>query len=205
MFVLGLDLSSVNTGYAVLDLQQPGGVDSATEDLISNYQSVVLGETNSPAQLIDYGSIIPNKKFSHSEKLKFIYDSISQILEKYPSITIVALEDQHFRNNANTLKLLARISGVAMLAAEQHGCEIALYPAATVKKGFTGNGKAEKEDMISAVLVKFGLELTDDNIADAIGVAYTYFLEQRKESSEDGNHNRKSKAKTKSRRSTTAN
>jgi crossover junction endodeoxyribonuclease RuvC len=180
--ILGLDLSSVNSGYSVMDPWPAKGIES--EDTIHMYKSIVCGiseEENSEPPLIDYGSIIPNKKMNHAQKLQYIYDEIYKILEQYPQVDKVIMEDQHFRTNASTLKLLARISGVAMLAAQQHGCDIVLYPAATVKKGFTGNGRAEKKDMIAMANQKFGLELRDDNIADAIGVAYTYYEQQRKE------------------------
>jgi Holliday junction resolvasome RuvABC endonuclease subunit len=181
MTVLGLDLSSVNSGYSVMGPQPAKGV-VEYGDAIHIYKSTVcgIGDESEPA-LIDYGSIIPNKKMNHAQKLQYIYEEIYKILEQYPQVDKVIMEDQHFRNNASTLKLLARISGVAMLAAQQHGCEIVLYPAATVKKGFTGNGRAEKKDMIATANDRFGLELKDDNQADAIGVSYTYFNEQRKE------------------------
>lgn len=147
--IIGLDLSSVNSGYAILD----------------------------GTSLITFGSIIPSKKASHSEKLCFIYESIRELFSKYP-ITEVAIEDQHFRTNVDTLKLLSRIAGVAMLCAAQHGASVSLYPAPTIKLCFTGSGKADKKDMIAKAIERYELrrDQIDDNIADSIGVCYTHVM-----------------------------
>ena len=147
--VLGLDLSSVNSGYSILD------------DL----------------SLVAFGSIIPVKKTTHSEKLQFIYESIDELFKKY-NITEVAIEDQHLRLNVDTLKLLSRIGGVAMLCAQQHGASITLYPAPTIKLGFTGSGKADKKDMIAKAIELYNLQRgsIDDNIADSIACAYIHVM-----------------------------
>jgi crossover junction endodeoxyribonuclease RuvC len=145
--ILGLDLSSVNSGYSIFD-----------------------GDT-----LVSYGSIIPKKTMNHSEKLAFIYDRIDELFQRF-NITEVSIEDQHLRLNVDTLKLLSRIGGIAMLCAEKHGASISLYPAPTIKHTFTGDGKAEKEDMILKAMEQYGIMrcMIDDNIADAIGCGYTH-------------------------------
>lgn len=165
--VLGLDLSSVNSGYSVID-----------------------GES-----LVDYGSIIPKSSMNHSEKLDFIHYHIQELCKKH-KITIFAIEDQHLRFNVDTLKLLSRICGVAMLCAHQNGAEVFLYPAPTIKLTFTGNGKAEKTDMIARAMELYHLERCniDDNIADAIGTAYTHlnYKEEPKPKRKKGTRKKKS-------------
>lgn len=167
--ILGLDLSSVNSGYSVLGLRPSDG-----EDLISQYNAII---GSFQTELISYGNIVPNKKFNHAAKLQFIYENVKGLIERF-DIKVVVMEDQHFRANVDTLKLLARIGGVAMLAAQQSGCQIYLYPAPTIKKSFTGDGKAHKEDMIKTAVEKFNVENIDDNVADSIGVAYTYVVKE---------------------------
>lgn len=145
--ILGLDLSSSNSGYALLSLE---------------------GD-----KLISYGSIIPGKKMSHCEKLMFIYDAIDNLFKEF-DVKEVSIEDQLFRRNISTLKLLSRIGGVAMLCSTQHGASVFLYPATTIKHSFTGNGKADKEDMILKAKTLYKIDGIDDNIADAIGCCYTH-------------------------------
>lgn len=147
--VLGLDLSSVNSGYSILD----------------------------NLSLIAFGSIKPPASASHDEKLLFIYNAINILFNTY-QITEVAIEDQHFAKNISTLKLLVRISGVAMLCAQQHRAITALYPATTIKLNFTGNGKADKKMMVARAIDIYNLEKgqIDDNIADAIATSYTHIV-----------------------------
>lgn len=168
--ILGLDLSSVNSGYAVVDFHPTSQDGSLTTESKDTYQE----------DLISFGNIIPNKVFSHSAKLQFIYEYVNGILTKY-DIDVVVIEDQHFRINVDTLKLLSKICGVVMLAAQQAGCGVVLYPAPTIKKSFTGNGKAVKKDMIETAISKFNItEGIDDNVADSIGVACTYINKELK-------------------------
>ena len=110
--ILGLDLSSVNSGYSIFRPRPEDGWDLNTIEY----------------DLIAFGNITPSKKLNEQAKLELIYNTIDNLIMEH-NIKIVAIEDQHFRSNANTLKLLARISGVAMLAAQKHNCEIYLYPA----------------------------------------------------------------------------
>lgn len=149
--ILGLDLSSVNSGYAII----------VNEELVA------------------FGSIIPSKTMTHCQKLSFIYSHINSLCNLY-KIDFMSIEDQHLRSNTDTLKLLSRISGVAMLCAEQHGIGVYLYPATTIKLKFTGRGNAEKKDMIEHAVTTYNLNRgeIDDNIADAIGAAYTHFVKK---------------------------
>jgi crossover junction endodeoxyribonuclease RuvC len=126
-------------------------------------------------KLIAYGSIIPDRKMNHCEKLMYIYNRINSLFEDH-NITEVSIEDQHLRKNVDTLKLLSRIGGVAMLCAQQHGVPTTLYPATTIKHIFANDGHADKSMMISRAVELYNLQRSqiDDNIADSIGVAYTH-------------------------------
>lgn len=164
--ILGLDLSSVNTGYAVFGLLSKEGVSISSLDCLkSDFKENIEG----------FGSIKPNKKFDHTQKIHFIYEAIKKVLNDY-DISAVAIEDQYFRSNAKTLKLLSRICGVAMLAAHESGCTVDFYTASRVKKYLSGKGNASKKDMVEAAVERFNLSKgeIDDNIADAMGVGFTH-------------------------------
>lgn len=143
--ILGLDLSSVGTGYAILDNELLAG----------------------------YGCVTPKKTLSSQDKLLFLYENITSLLENY-NITSVAIEDQFSGPNAETFKVLVRISGIAILSAKIHGMDAVLYKPNTVKRIFAGYGLAKKGDMLKRANELFGLDISNDNIADAIGVAYTH-------------------------------
>jgi crossover junction endodeoxyribonuclease RuvC len=148
MIVLGLDLSSTNTGYAIM---------------------------NTEFNLITYGLIRPPQKMTHSQKLKFIYDGISSILNE-TRVDHISIEDQYFKINGDTAKLLIRISGVAMLVAEQNNISHTLYTPNSIKLNFSGSGKAQKQDMIDKANELFKINIINDNVADAIGCAYTHII-----------------------------
>lgn len=165
--ILGLDLSTKNTGYAVMRLRL-----GDSGDLITQFNRKY---ENINEELVTYGNIIPSDKINHSRKLRFIYNRIKELIKEY-NIRVVVIEDQYLRMNVETLKLLARVSGVAMLAAEEGRCRIVLYPAPTIKKEFTGSGKANKDDIMNMAIKRYKLDRNeiDDNTTDAIAIAYTF-------------------------------
>lgn len=154
--VLGLDLSSVNTGYSVFEA------------------TYVALEDPSP-QLIAFGNITPKQTLNEQAKLETIYNLVDALIREH-SIECVAIEDTYYSKNAKTFKILVRISGVVILAAQKNGCEIYLYPPSTVKKTFFGNGKANKKDMIKTAIeiYKIDPDSIEDNAADAIAVGHTH-------------------------------
>lgn len=151
--ILSFDISSVNTGWAAL------------EDNMD---------------LIGFGNIKPPKPFSHAEKIQYTYDEINILVKKYQPKE-VAIEDQFNRLNVSTLKLLCRLSSTAILAAQQQGSPSYLYPPKEVKKEFTGNGNAKKEDIINKVKALYAVdEKMDDNAADAIAIGWTHLSKQKR-------------------------
>lgn len=155
--VLGLDLSSVNTGYSIFGASYEGA------------------PGNSSHQLIAFGNITPNQHLNEQAKLETIYNLIEELIKEH-GIDCVAIEDTYYSKNAKTFKVLVRISGVAILAAQKNGCEIYLYPPTTIKKTFSGNGKAKKKEMITTAIeiYKIDPDSIEDNAADAIAVGHTH-------------------------------
>lgn len=172
--ILGLDLSSVNSGYAVLKSKKK------EEKIKTDYK--VVNMKGKEYILVTYGNITPKKNLNNQAKIEIIYNMIKKLITEY-DIKIVTIEDQYFGANAKTLKLLSRICGVAILAAQQNNCELYLYASTSIKKSFTGNGRAKKIDMIETAIKMLGLKpkTVDDNVADAIGTAITYIDKEVKE------------------------
>jgi Holliday junction resolvasome RuvABC endonuclease subunit len=59
---------------------------------------------------------------------------------------------------------------------EKNGVPYEGIPVGTIKKAFTGNGAAKK-DLMMATAAKMGLEVDDDNEADAIAILHLRFPE----------------------------
>lgn len=143
---LGIDPSTVATGYAVMD--------SITGDLL------------------DWGVIKPNKKkLTEPQQVKLQYDTLAELIEKW-DIKGIGCEDQHQGPNAVTFKKLCRISGSFMLLAGQYDLPFELIHPSSWRKVVHGKGNASKEDTLNWVKDTYQLLLTkkDNDITDAIGI-----------------------------------
>ena len=89
MIVLGLDLSSVRSGWAII---KNGRFYNRLD--------------------IDYGFISPPKKFSAGEKLTYFREILIEVLSRN-IIDIICLEDVFALRNVNTLKVLCEYRGIA--------------------------------------------------------------------------------------------
>jgi crossover junction endodeoxyribonuclease RuvC len=181
----------VNTGYSVFK--------SGEENLFPAYPSE--NHIDEIPQLLTFGNITPSTNLNEQAKLETIHNLVEQLIIEH-DIDTVAIEDTYYSKNAKTFKTLVRISGVVILAAQKHDCAIFLYPPSTVKKEFTGNGKAKKDEMMGQVMALFGIDEIDDNASDAIAVGCTYIqnelLKEAKEEETKATKKKKTKTKAKS-------
>lgn len=86
-------------------------------------------------------------------------------------VDAVGIEDASFgSHNPNVQALHNELIGIAKLVCSEWSIEIYTFTPSHLKKWLTGNGRADKSQMIAAVNSQFGLNVTDDNVADAIAV-----------------------------------
>ena len=67
-------------------------------------------------------------------------------------------------------------TGIIYLLSSMYGIEIKDFPPTTVKKQLTGNGRADKEEIIKVVedlMTKQGLKVKTNHESDAIAIAIT--------------------------------
>lgn len=89
----------------------------------------------------------------------------------------IAIETPFFtsktlQHNVRTLEII----GLLKMLAEKIKCPLTQYSPPTIKKEFTGNGRASKEDIIEEVQRKFNLRLNTSHEADAVAIAYTHYV-----------------------------
>lgn len=144
-FYLGIDPSTVSTGYAVV---------------------------NSKGELVDYGVIKPTSSLEAHKKLHYQYTKIEDIMKNY-QIKSIFSEEQFGGANMDTLKKLCQVTGVVMLMAAQYGVGFEIKYPASWRKMFHGNGAVKKADTLLLVNEMFGLELkkSQNDISDAVGLA----------------------------------
>ena len=148
--ILGIDPGSRTTGYGVISLEGQKQI------------------------YLDSGCIrvvAPNKTMPLAERLKIIFDGISNVISDF-NPDEVAIERVFMAKNADSALKLGQARGVAMVAASIHAIDVAEYSALEIKKSVVGTGRADKvqvQQMVKSILQLSGTPQAD--AADALAVA----------------------------------
>lgn len=150
MKVLGVDPGLRISGYAVLE-QSSGG----------------------QLHVLDAGTIRADTNLPLSERLEQIYGDVDSLLNEH-TVEMMAIEQlyAHYKH-PRTAILMGHARGVFLLAAAEHGVEVADFSATRIKKSVTGNGRAGKEQIQRAVAgeLKLAKLPTPFDVADALAAA----------------------------------
>lgn len=149
MLVLGLDPSTVSTGFGLVE-----------------------GDGRRAAAYVDCGCFRPPRKVSFDQRLRVLFDGVTQVIQDRKPDAI-ALESSFYGKDADAAAKLGEARGVLRLAANLAGLEPLLYSPAEVKKALTGNGQASKESvqyMVTQTL-KMKEPPTSLDASDALAVA----------------------------------
>lgn len=84
---------------------------------------------------------------------------------------IAAVEGYAFAKNVRGQYSKAELHGAVILILRSLTIPTIIVPPTSLKKFITGNGRAQKWEMIKAINEIYSLQLLDDNLADAIGLA----------------------------------
>jgi len=123
MKVLGLDISSVSTGWAVLE--------------------------DDPLTLVEYGLITCETEKNLGEKLLRFDGELTEVLRRNQDIAWIGIEDT-YNNNTVTMKALNRFLGVAIKCAESELGNGAVYTDKTIGKAL-GRKRSKPEMGISII------------------------------------------------------
>ena len=130
--------------------------------------------------LLDYGVIRTDSKKSLPEKLKQIFEGLSQIIaQKHPDE--LAIEETFYSKNAKSALVMGQARGVAILAAACAKISVYEYSPKEVKCSVVGRGNASKLQV--QYMVKNLLRLKDlpqpPDAADALAVALCHAQKMR--------------------------
>jgi crossover junction endodeoxyribonuclease RuvC len=152
MRILGIDPGLQCTGF--------GGID--TEGAALHYVASGTIQT-SPKD----GALLP-------ERLKILFDGISEVVKRYQPETSVC-EIVFVNVNPQATLLLGQARGCCLTALVANGLPVAEYTALQLKKAVVGYGRADKaqmQEMVKRLLQLPGLPGKD--AADALGLAITH-------------------------------
>ena len=151
MRILGIDPGYATIGYGVIDT------------------------SGNKSKAVDYGVITTPKNENIAVRLAMIYDSMTEIINKFKPDEI-AVEELFFVQNVTTGINVAHARGIILLASI-HACgRIYEYTPLQIKQAMTGYGRAEKRQIQEMLKVYLHLQSIPrpDDAADALAIALTH-------------------------------
>jgi crossover junction endodeoxyribonuclease RuvC len=114
-------------------------------------------------------------KLPFSERLFSIGQELEQLCTKYTP-EVLSIEKLYFTNNQKTAMQVAQVIGLIIYIARLHGMSVHEYTPLQIKSACTGNGRADKKQMIAMLplLIKIEKKIQYDDEYDALGVALTH-------------------------------
>lgn len=151
MITVGLDLSLVKTGYAIV------------EDDGKVLASGVIKSSPSGDKPIDETRRI----------VKIAEDIMEKIDEILPNINpdLVIIEGLAFMAQGTSLVQLAGLNYLTRILLANFNWPFMIVAPTTLKKFITGSGKGDKDMMMMAIFKNYGFEAGDNNEADAYSLA----------------------------------
>ena len=151
MRVIGVDPGIVVTGFGIIDKKN--------NNIIAH----------------SYGTVKPPKSMSLSDRLGYLYDEISSLLDKYEP-NMLAVEDTFYSKNFKSAMLLGQARGSIILAGYCANVSCIEFSPKKIKKSVVGNGNASKEQV--QYMVKNILHLdklpTPLDASDALAIGLCY-------------------------------
>lgn len=151
------------------------GIDPGTQ--ILGYSLLQVEEGKPKLILMDvlYLKKIPE----YNLRIRKIFDSTVRLIDMYHPDHL-AIEAPFFGKNVQSMLKLGRAQGVAIAAGMSRDLPFTEYEPSVIKQKVTGNGNATKEQV--CMMLRSILQFPDTpqylDASDALGVAYTCYLEQ---------------------------
>lgn len=153
---LGLDKSFKNSHHVIC------GVDPSLQKT-----GVII--LNSKGEII-HEALVKPKKLKGIARLVFIRDEVLSILKKF-GVTVVAIEGYSFGSRGRATFSLGELGGVLRVGLLDNKYDFFDVSPSSLKSFVAENGAADKVMMRAAVKNKYKLDIREDNICDAFGLA----------------------------------
>ncbi|MCL4141101.1 UNVERIFIED_CONTAM: hypothetical protein GTU68_060835 [Idotea baltica] len=138
--------------------------------------------------LTDLGVLRLGKLDTHYDKLREIYHSIQDLIEKYQPAHL-AIEAPFFGKNVQSMLKLGRAQGVVMAAGITMDVPITEYAPKKIKMAVTGNGNASKEQVSAMLCSIFKIKIPASNLdaTDALATALCHHYQRFSTTSKSNN------------------
>jgi len=133
---------------------------------------VVREDATGQTHIVDYGTIQTPASVTLAQRLRQIFQGVSDLVTRFQPQTVV-VEEIFFSRNVRTAMSVGQARGVVLLAAALADRPVVEYTPLQVKQAISGYGKADKAQVQQMTALLLGLETipTPDDAADAIAVA----------------------------------
>ena len=150
------------------------GIDPGT--IVMGYGLITIKDNK--VCLLELGVLKPGKIKDSYKKLQLIFNTVSGLITKYQP-TDFAIEAPFFGKNVQSMLKLGRAQGVAIAAAMRHGLEVTEYSPKKVKQSITGNGNADKQQVMKMLqtLLSFKEDPKHYDATDALAVAMCHHFQ----------------------------
>lgn len=120
-----------------------------------------------------------SQKLDGYEKLERIHETIHNLIGSFKP-TEFAIEAPFYGKNVQSMLKLGRAQGVAIAAAIQAGLPVSEYAPSKVKQSITGNGNADKIQVMGMLqkILNFEEKPTYFDASDALAVALCHHFQQ---------------------------
>ncbi|GIW63389.1 MAG: crossover junction endodeoxyribonuclease RuvC [Patescibacteria group bacterium] len=153
MRILGIDCGYEKTGYALLESK------------------------NGRIAVLTSGLIYTQKTLKFSKRLIKYQQELETIINHYkPKLAFI--EQLFFTNNKTTAIKVAQFQGVLILILSLKKIKYQIINPKTVKKTVAGSGNADKKAIAKMLKLElsFAEENLEDDVTDAVAIAYTGYL-----------------------------
>jgi crossover junction endodeoxyribonuclease RuvC len=151
MIILGIDPGIAIVGYGIIECKG------------NNYKA------------LDYGAITTDSNMMFPDRLKIVYDRLTELINTYKPDDF-AIEELFYNKNAKTVIKVGQARGVEILAAINQNIQIYEYTPLQIKQAIVGYGRADKHQIQEMVKILLNLKEKPkpDDVADALAVALTH-------------------------------
>lgn len=161
--ILGIDLSLTGTGIALL------APDRTTLDAIAGQLPPQFKAVREVTDGLHYLGVLvatsPVDTFARWETIRSAVGLCAR------GSTMVLIEGYAYGANMAHSRAIAELGGIVRYHLHELGCTPIEVAPTALKKFLTGRGNADKNVVLKEVLKRYGVDLDDDNLADAFGLA----------------------------------
>ena len=131
----------------------------------------ILDQKGGQVRVVAYGTIKPPTNESLPNRLEYLNNHMTELLEKFEPQSM-AIEDTFHNKNVKSALLLGQARGVLLLAAASKGIPSVDYAPRKVKQSVVGNGAADKKQVQYMVqqILKLDVPPKPMDVSDALAI-----------------------------------